>query len=90
MTCFSALVFYNISKGFVISETKEIGLDKIKINFQKKINAVSKHDEDSVLTFKTAITLIVNTLNKISIPRNFYESYAAKFYDYRHIETLKL
>ena len=65
-----ALVSYYISKGFCFVQTKEGILDKFPIIAQNQINAVGKPNEDSLLTWNTEISLIVNTLNKIYIPRS--------------------
>ena len=46
LPCCSAHVSNYISKGSVVVETKEGGLDKVIISVQNKINAVATHDED--------------------------------------------
>ena len=62
----------------------------MEIRVQKKINAVAKHNEDSVLTYKMVIPSIVNTLNKIYIPMDLYDVYATNFYIVCHLETFNL
>ena len=64
----------------------EGALDKVPLNKKNKINVVEKHDNDYVLTSNTAISSIVNTLNKIYIPNTLYEKYASTFY-YKYGET---
>ena len=61
LTFCSSLLSHYLSRAFVIVATKEGGLYKATINMQKQINAVTKHNEDRVLTYKTSITSIVNT-----------------------------
>ena len=46
------------------------------------------HPEDIVLTRKAAIPSIVNTLNKIIIPTDVYDTYVSHYYDERHVEFL--
>ena len=74
LSCLSDLFTYYLSKGFVIVETEEGGLDNISISLKKKVNAVNLHNEESILPYKSAITSIFNTL-KITIPRDVYDTY---------------
>ena len=78
------LVTYYFSKLF------EAGLDNVPGREQKKINAVDLHDKYSHITCKTEITSIVNTLNKIIIPRDVYGTYVSSYYYERHIEFFNL
>ena len=50
LICCITLVSYYLSKGFVIVETKEGDLYKVPTMVQKKINAVDKYNEYSLLT----------------------------------------
>ena len=69
LTCPSALVSCYIFKVFVNVETRKGGLYNVPSNVPDKINSVVKRDNYSVLTYKTSIPYIVNTLNNIYIPR---------------------
>ena len=90
LTCRSAIVSFYLSKGFVIVKTKEGGLYKVPINVKNQINTVSKHNKYSVITCKTAIPYIANTLNQIYTSRAVYNTYAESIYGEYHIETFKL
>ena len=56
-------------------------------NVQEKINAVEKNHNESVITFKTSIPLVVNTLNKMDIPRNLYDKFDSEFYNDLNVES---
>ena len=45
-----------------------------------QINADKLNHKDSILTCKAEIPSIVNTLNKIIIPRDVYDTYVSNFY----------
>ena len=57
---------------------KNGGLDMVQSNVQQKINAVHKHDNESIFTLKTQIPLIVNTL-KTYTPRTLYDEHGCNF-----------
>ena len=50
LTCLNALVPYFLSKGFIIVETEEGGLDNITMNVKMKIHADNIYHEDSLQT----------------------------------------
>ena len=72
LTFRSALVPYYINIVFFIVDTKEGGRANIPIRVKEQINAVYFNNEYSLLTFKVKIPSIVNTLNKIIIPRDVF------------------
>ena len=86
MTYQISLVSYYLSNIFVIIEKNECALDKVPLNAKNNIHALYKHDNDCDFTWKTVITLIVNTLHNIYIPNNLHDKYDSNFYDDRHIE----
>ena len=73
------LFSYYLSKGFVIIETEVSGFDNIPTTV-KKSALVILHQWDSLLTYKSAIPSVFNTLNKIIISRNVYKKYVYNFY----------
>ena len=85
LTCRSALVPYYLSKGFVIVETEVVGVDNIPMSVNNQINSSDLNQDESLLTLKSYLLSIFNTLNKIIIARYLYEEYVSKFYDDRHV-----
>ena len=55
----------------------------------RKIHTLDKHENDCLLTFKTSIPSIANTLEDIVASNNLYEEYAPTFYD-KHGETINI
>ena len=49
-------------------EKKQGALYRVPLNIKNQINEVKKYNNDYVLTQKTAITSIVNTMNTIYLP----------------------
>ena len=88
LKCCSALVPCYRSKVFSVFETKEGGIYNILTSVKNKINADNLHPEESLITSKAVITLIVNTLKKIIIPTDVYDTYVSHYYDIRHVEFL--
>ena len=58
----------------------------MNMNVKNKIDADNLHPEDNLLTCKSAISSIVNTLHKIFIPTDVYDMYVSHYYDYRYVE----
>ena len=57
----------------MIVEKNEGALYKVPLNVNRKIHAVEKHKNDSVITYKTETPLSVHTLNKIYISNTMTE-----------------
>ena len=75
LTCLSALVPYYFSKGFLIFETEEVGVDSISISVKMQIHTDNLYQEDSLLTRKAAIPPIVDKLRKIIIAKYVFNTY---------------
>ena len=90
LTCCNSIVPYYMSKGIVIDETKEGGIDNIPISVKNQINADNLHPEDSLLTWKSEIPSIVNKCKKIIIQTDVYDTDVSNYYDIRHVEFYNL
>ena len=74
ITCYSALVPYYLSKGFIIVEKVDGVFVNITDPFLNNTDDSPLHDEYSLLPCKYAMPLIVKTLNKIVIKNIFIEN----------------
>ena len=58
------------------------------ISLKDKSMLIKLHPEDIFLTHRSAIPSIVNTLNKIIIPTDVYDTYVSHYYDDCRVEFL--
>ena len=83
LTFCSALVTYHLSKGLFIVGTEEGGVYNIPTSVKIIFHGDNLHQEDIILTFKTAMTSILITLEQYIIARDVYEKYVSNF-DHKH------
>ena len=69
-------------------EKKKGDLDNIPISMKYQPNGNNLHPEDILLTCRAEIPSIVDTLNKIIIPRDVYNMYLYHYYYDPHVEFL--
>ena len=60
------------------------------MSVNKETNAVNLHHRGTILTHKAEIPSIINTLYKIIIPREVYDTNVSNFYDDCHVESFNL
>ena len=90
LTYCSDQVSYDLSKGFFIVKIEEDGVNNIPMSVKIKTHADNVHQENSILTWKAAISSIINRLKNIIIKRYVYDTYVSNFYDDCNFEFYSL
>ena len=65
-------------------------MDNTPMSVKHQINADNLHPKESLVTWKSSVTSIVNTLSKIIILKDVYDTYFSKFYDEFYVTFFNL
>ena len=65
-------------------------MDNTPMSVKHQINADNLYPKESLVTWKSSVTSIVNTLSKIIILKDVYDTYFSKFYDEFYVTFFNL
>ena len=89
LSFYYALVPYYTPKRFYPVEKEDGTYKNIPEDVMEKVNGVGIHKYDNILKCQASVPSIVNTLNKLSIPKTVYIEFKYSYFGENTIKNIK-